>query len=143
MSFHIYFLGLQCPPWPQRSRSNVRKFTLWQPSTWLWRWLRRWMVKKRFWVWDPWSKRCLILSKALFTRDISTHNIAIKRYCNKKSFLSQYFFSCENWKYLFLCIWIDFEMSLQYFDKKCLFIFLLQYLFISILWAKILCVNKA
>ncbi len=34
-------------------------------------------------------------------------------------------------------------MSLQYFNKKCLFIAISFYLFIAILCAKILCVNKA
>jgi len=41
-------------------------------------------------------------SKALFTREILTHNIAIKRYCDKNTIFIQYFFSCVNWKYLFL-----------------------------------------
>ncbi len=69
--------------------------------------------------------------------------IAIKKYCNKKFFFS----SCEL-KTLFFCQWRvslenhkNFEMSLQYFEAK--IIFLSQYLFISILCVKILCVNKA
>ncbi len=69
-----------------------------------------------------------------------------KRYCDKKTFFSQYFFSCVNWKCLFLCIWIDFEMSRQYFSKKMsfyLFIAISFYLFIAILCAKMSRVNKA
>jgi len=42
------------------------------------------------------------LNYALFTRDILTHNITIKIYFDKKTFFIQYFFSCVNWKYLFL-----------------------------------------
>jgi len=48
-------------------------------------------------------------------------------------------FSCVNWKYLFLDNSIYFEMSLQYFEEKniflskCLFIFLSQYCMQNIL----------
>ncbi len=59
--------------------------------------------------------------KALFTRDIFAHNIAIKRYCNKtmKRHLSSNFFSYVTWKYLSLdnsvlllsAVWKYFEMS--------------------------------
>jgi len=87
---------------------------------------------QKYCVWRP--------PKALFTRDILTHNIAIKRYCDKKTFFIQYFFSCVNWKYLFYdnyaycnLVWKDFKVQLQYFDqKKCLIVFLSQYLFIAI-----------
>ncbi len=79
--------------------------------------------------------RCLGLKKSMFlyqgfyTLDIFARNIVIKRYCNKKTFFIQYFFPVctenifgDNSKY--------FEMSLQYFEEKK--IFLLQYFFIAI-----------
>jgi hypothetical protein len=68
-----------------------------------------------------------------YTLDIFAPNIAIKRYCDKKTFfIENIVFLCvlkiffwDNFKY--------FEMSLQYFEEKkiflskCLFIFLSQY----------------
>jgi len=49
----------------------------------------------------------------------------IKIYSNKKMTLFTHFFSCVNWKYLFLnncvhwnLVWKDFKMSLQYFEEK-------------------------
>jgi len=54
-------------------------------------------------------------------------NTKLKRYCDKNIFFNQYVFNRVNWKYIFLFIWEDFEMLIQYFDKKCLF-----YLFIAI-----------
>jgi hypothetical protein len=77
--------------------------------------------------------------KALFTRDILTHNIAIKRYCDKKTFFIQFFLLSDLKIFIFgqFCstdvsgyynlygksslmttVWKDFEMQLQYFDKK-------------------------
>ncbi len=92
-----------------------------------------------------------IRPKAQFTHNIFAHNIEIKRYCNKRKMtFFLHFFSCVNWKYLFLHnyaywnqVWKYFKMPLQYFYKKCLFIFLSQYLFIAKLCAKISRVNKA
>jgi len=52
----------------------------------------------------------------------------------KRHFSSNIFFFWVNWKYLFLdncaywnLVWKYFKMSLQYFEKKCLFIFLSEY----------------
>jgi len=79
----------------------------------------------------------VFFTKALFTRDIFC-----TQYCNKNIFWTN-FFHRVNWKYLllnnFMVVWKDFKMQLQYFGKKCLFIFLLQYLFIEILCAKKSC----
>jgi len=99
----------------------------------------------------------------------------ILRYCDKKilqkkikrHFSSNIFFSCVNWKYLFLdnsvpqmsmdtrisienhhwCLWFEKILKCNYniLTKKSfnLFIAMSFYLFISILCAKILCVNWA
>ncbi len=69
------------------------------------------LPKIRLWVQlDIFSYKSHI--KALFTHNIFAHNIEIKRYCNKKikRHFSSNFFPCVNWKYLFLFIWLDFEM---------------------------------
>jgi len=80
---------------------------------------------------------------------IFLHIIEIKRYCNKKMkrHFHPIFFSCVNWKYLFLdnyaywnLVWKYFEMSLQYFDEKNIFsskIFLSFYR--NIVWKNIVC----
>jgi len=79
-----------------------------------------------------------------------THNIEIKRYCNKKikrHFSFNIFFLCEL-KIFFLdncaywnIVWKDFKMSLQYFEEEN--IKMSFYHFIAILCAKILCVTRA
>ncbi len=70
-------------------------------------------------------------------------DIAIKRYCNKKTYFSQYFFPVwiEN---VYFCIF-EYILKCQnnILTKKCLFIFLLQYFLIPILCAKMSRVNKA
>jgi len=68
---------------------------------------------------------------ALFTRDILTHNIAIKIYCDKKTFFIQYFFSqCE--LKIFISVYLNrfWNATTIFWQKKCHFIFLLQYIFI-------------
>jgi len=84
----------------------------------------------------------------IFAHNMFANNIEIKRYYNKKikDIFHPIFFSCVNWKYLFLdnvfwnLVWKYFNMSLQYFEEI-FFIKMSFYLFITILWAKTLCVT--
>jgi len=90
--------------------------------------------------------------KALVTQYFCT------QYCNKDIFFNQYFISPCELKIFIIgqmsmdstspmpVVWKDFEMQLQYFDQKMsfyLFIAINFFLFISILRAKIYCVNWA
>jgi len=95
-----------------------------------------------------------------------THNIFKTQYWDKNNmikrhFSSHIFFSCVNWKYLFLdnqaywnLVWKYFKMSLQYCEEKKIYfyqnvflsfysnIFLYQYLFISVsFYINIVCKN--
>ncbi len=86
---------------------------------------------------------------------IFAQNIDIKIYWNKKikkDIFPPIFFSCVNWKYLFMdnyaywnLVWKYFKMSLQYFEEKNFFLskFSSKYIFNSMLRAKILCVTRA
>ncbi len=49
------------------------------------------VAAKIIWRVAVWSRLAVLVHKALFTRDILAHNIAIKRYCNNKIFLSHRF----------------------------------------------------
>jgi len=70
-------------------------------------------------------------------------------FCDKKDIFHPIFFSCVNWKYLFLDnyaywspVWKDFKLPLLYFEEKIsLYQNVCLYLFIAILCAKILCVT--
>jgi hypothetical protein len=91
-----------------------------------------------------------MIRKAQVTYNTFENNIELKRYCNKKMFLSNIFFPVwiENiyfWAIMLIeIVWIDFKMSLQYFwRKKYPFIKMSFYLCIAILCAKILCVTWA
>ncbi len=80
------------------------------------------------------------------------------QYCDKKIFFNQYFFHRLNWKYLFLdtyvpqmsmdtrksslmpVLWKDFEIQLQYFDKKMSFnLFIAISFYLNIVCKNILC----
>jgi len=96
-------------------------------------------VKKQFYI------------KAKFTHHIFTHNIEIKRYCNKmikRHFHPIFFFLCELKKFIFRQLRL-LKPSLKIFYKGTTIfwrknIFLSKYLFIFlILCAKILCVTWA
>jgi len=63
----------------------------------------------------------LAFGKLTLLGPIHTSHFRVKRYWKEKYF-QPLFFHRVNWKYLFLFIWEVFEMWLQYFDKKCLFI---------------------
>jgi len=83
-------------------------------------------------------------SKAQITHNIFAHNIEIKRYWNKKikkTIFYLIFFSCVNWKYLFLdncAYWKYFlKVSTIFWRKKYLFSKMSFNLFISMLCAKI------
>jgi len=79
--------------------------------------------------------------KALFTPDILAHNIAIKRYCDKKTFLSKYFSHIsKSYQIDIINIFNSHGENYIYWLKN---IFLSQYLFITILCAKMTGVNRA
>jgi len=86
------------------------------------------------------SKLRLTLHTILLHTILRQKDIGIKRH------FSYNFFSCVNWKYLFLdnyaywnLVWNDFKMSPQYFEEKNIFLSkCLCYLFIEILSAKII-----
>ncbi len=87
-------------------------------------------------------------SKASFTRDILAHNIAIKRYWDKKIILRQRFLLTNQGKLLKKITWFVFCLCtlISFFDSRHPWlknIFLSQYLFIAILCSKMSCVNKA
>jgi len=87
--------------------------------------------------------------KALFTRDISTHNITIKikRYCDKKIILSHWCLKANQGKLLtkHRVTWfvVRQELTLTNRNRWLKIIFLSQYLFIAILCVKMSRVNKA
>ncbi len=103
-------------------------------------------VKKHSWF----VNYLIFLVKAWLTRDILTHNIAIKRYCNKKIFLSHGFQwltkvnSYQNLKYFDLWFVKSLpRLVIEIHGSKISFIALSFYLFITILCAKMSLVNKA
>jgi len=80
---------------------------------------------------------------ALFTRDILAHNIAIKRYCHKKIISRHMFQWATKISSEKNIPWFFKELTLAYRDPWLKNIFLSQYLFITILGAKMSSVNKA
>jgi len=65
------------------------------------------------------------------------------RYCDKKTFFIQYFFSCVYWKYFFRTILNILKCHYNILKKRNIFIKMSSYLFIKILCAKMFSVYKA
>ncbi len=96
----------------------------------------------------------VFVHQALFTQDILTHNIAIKRYCDKKTFSRHRFLQNNQGKlfkehtliyllFMHLGSFICQELTLANRNRWLKNIFLSQYLFIAILCVKMSRVNKA
>jgi len=109
--------------------------------------LVRGSFKKNFGPFGP-LFLCILYLKFTFLHHIG---FLIVQKILRETFFMQYFFSCVNWKYLFLdnyafwnLVWKYLKMLLQYFEEKNIFLSkCLFFLFISILCAKILCLNWA
>jgi len=90
--------------------------------------IKRWILSMSYFLLKPYS-HTIFLRTILQYCDKKIKDIFLSKYCNisKSSQLNRN-------KYF------QFTQGKKYWIKN---VFLLQYLFISILWAKILCVNKA
>ncbi len=91
-----------------------------------------------------WTAKLFFHDKALFTHNIFAHNIAMKRYCNKKIFFSSKYCSYISKSYqINRKTYFQFTRWKKYWLKNIYLSQYLFYLFIAILCVKMSRVNKA